>query len=125
LTSKTIVNKKFFLTSLVVVVGLIVAIVVGLSLPGLDTDDSSSTSSKVIASAQQENSIVPLDQIVNGGPPRDGIPSIDDPKFTSVQEADKILEDAELVLGLNIPTSAMYSVKRGHNLQSTIFLFNL
>ncbi|HZB16681.1 MAG TPA: DUF3179 domain-containing protein [Nitrososphaeraceae archaeon] len=48
------------------------------------------------------NSIVPLDQIVSGGPPPDGIPSIDDPKFISVQEANGRLEDSELILGLNI-----------------------
>jgi hypothetical protein len=51
---------------------------------------------------EEESSIVPLDQIVSGGPPPDGIPSIDDPKFISLQEADKHLEDSELVLGLNI-----------------------
>ena len=32
----------------------------------------------------------------------DGIPSIDNPKFISVQDADRILEDSELGLGLNI-----------------------
>jgi hypothetical protein len=51
---------------------------------------------------KEENSIVPLDQIVSGGPPPDGIPSIDNPKFISIQEANKYLEDSELVLGLNI-----------------------
>src|ERR671915_2175275 len=50
----------------------------------------------------KEKHIVPVDQIVSGGPPPDGIPSIDDPKFISVQEADTHLEDSELVLGLNV-----------------------
>jgi Protein of unknown function (DUF3179) len=45
-------------------------------------------------------SIVPLDQIVSGGPPRDGIPSIDNPKFVSAEDAG--LQDSDLVLGLNI-----------------------
>ena len=31
--------------------------------------------------------LVPLEEIVSGGPPKDGIPSIDDPKFVSVDEA--------------------------------------
>lgn len=44
--------------------------------------------------------IVPLDQIVGGGPARDGIPSIDNPKFISANDAR--LEDFELVLGLEI-----------------------
>lgn len=45
---------------------------------------------------------VPLDKIVSGGPPQDGIPSVDNPRFQSVQEADKILQDSEFVLGLNV-----------------------
>jgi hypothetical protein len=53
------------------------------------------------AAAQDRRSIVPLDQIVNGGPPPDGIPSIDNPKFISVQEAEKFLEVSDLVVGLN------------------------
>lgn len=51
---------------------------------------------------QEIKHTVPLDKILSGGPPQDGIPSIDNPKFQSVQEADEILEDSELVLGLNI-----------------------
>ena len=35
---------------------------------------------------------VPLDEIVSGGPPPDGIPPIDDPVFESVDEADDWLE---------------------------------
>ncbi len=46
--------------------------------------------------------IVPLDKIVSGGPAPDGIPSIDNPKFVSVAEADKYLENSELVVGLNV-----------------------
>lgn len=55
-------------------------------------------------SSTRSNNIVPLDQIVSGGPPADGIPSIDNPKFISVQETvdNKYLEDSDLVLGLNI-----------------------
>jgi Protein of unknown function (DUF3179) len=55
-----------------------------------------------VGEEEKKNSIVPLDQIVSGGPPPDGIPSIDDPKFISIQVADKYLEDSDLVLGLNI-----------------------
>jgi hypothetical protein len=51
---------------------------------------------------EEEKHIVPLDQIVSGGPPPDGIPSIDNPKFIPVQEADKFLQDSDLVLGLSI-----------------------
>jgi hypothetical protein len=53
-------------------------------------------------SNQEKKAIVPLDQIVDGGPPRDGIPSIDNPKFVSIQDASKFLQGSELVLSLSI-----------------------
>ena len=51
---------------------------------------------------QQIRHIVPLDQIVSGGPPPDGIPSIDNPKFLSVVDASKFLKDSDLVIGLSL-----------------------
>jgi Protein of unknown function (DUF3179) len=45
---------------------------------------------------------VPLGEFVGGGPPRDGIPSIDDPKFVSVGEADGFLEPREPVATLEL-----------------------
>lgn len=44
--------------------------------------------------------IVDPADIVSGGPPMDGIPSIDDPKFVTVEDADGWIADNELVLGL-------------------------
>lgn len=38
---------------------------------------------------------IPLEEIVSGGPPKDGIPSIDQPKFISIQEADSFLSDED------------------------------
>jgi hypothetical protein len=43
---------------------------------------------------------VDSNKIVSGGPPKDGIPSIDNPKFVSVAEADEWIYDNELVLAL-------------------------
>jgi hypothetical protein len=54
---------------------------------------------------EEQKHIVPLDQIVSGGPPPDGIPSIDNPKFISVDQVTKgnnFLSDSDLVRGLNI-----------------------
>jgi hypothetical protein len=65
-------------------------------------DNNNSNSPRAVVTTEEEKSIVPLDQIVSGGPPPDGIPSIDNPKFISVQEASKFLKDSELILGLNI-----------------------
>ena len=41
---------------------------------------------------------VPFDEIMSGGPPKDGIPAIDQPKFVSVQEADDWLGDREPIV---------------------------
>jgi hypothetical protein len=98
--------SRRLVVTLMVVMGLGIGITIGLLLPYFDTKNPLSTSisrSTAALSAQEEiKSIVPLDQIVSGGPPPDGIPSIDNPKFTSVKEADEILEDSELVVGLNV-----------------------
>ena len=54
---------------------------------------------------------VPIDQIMRGGPPRDGIPSIDAPVFTGVDEADFLRSD-DRVLGLSINGEAKaYPIK--------------
>lgn len=39
--------------------------------------------------------------IESGGPPKDGIPSINNPKFVTVHEADAWINDQELVLAIN------------------------
>ncbi|MBT4150571.1 DUF3179 domain-containing protein [Candidatus Woesearchaeota archaeon] len=39
-------------------------------------------------------------KILGGGPPKDGIPSIDNPVYVSVKEADEWIEDNELVLAI-------------------------
>lgn len=38
---------------------------------------------------------IPLEEILSGGPGKDGIPSIDSPKFISIKEAGAWLDDAE------------------------------
>jgi hypothetical protein len=45
---------------------------------------------------------VPLNQILAGGPPKDGIPSIDDPKFISVEEASEFLLDDGIGISVTI-----------------------
>lgn len=39
-------------------------------------------------------------KLVGGGPPKDGIPSIDDPKFETVSEASKWMRDNDVVFGI-------------------------
>lgn len=98
--------SRRLVVTLIILVGLSIGITIGLLLPYSNTNSLLSTSisspTGALSAQKEEKSIVPLDQIVSGGPPPDGIPSIDSPKFTSVKEADKILEDSELVVGLNV-----------------------
>jgi hypothetical protein len=65
-------------------------------------DDELGDTDLAAVATQAKNSIVPLDQIVSGGPPPDGIPSIDNPVFISIQEAEEFLKGSDLILGLNI-----------------------
>jgi hypothetical protein len=44
--------------------------------------------------------LVNPDKIRSGGPPKDGIPSIDNPKYVSVEDADQWIADNELVLAI-------------------------
>lgn len=44
---------------------------------------------------------IPCQQVVDGGPAKDGIPSIDSPRFSSISEIN-FLDDWELVLGIKI-----------------------
>jgi hypothetical protein len=107
---KNKINKKSIavVVAILSIVGVILSVII--VIPTINTNPTSititaggNTNSAASATAEEkEKSIVPLDQIVGGGPPPDGIPSIDNPKFISVQEASKFLEDSELVLGLNI-----------------------
>ena len=45
--------------------------------------------------------LIPLDKIKGGGPPMDGIPSIDNPVFTDIQGS-QFMSDSDTVIGLEI-----------------------
>jgi hypothetical protein len=46
-----------------------------------------------------DGALIPADQIVSGGPPRDGIPSLEEPEFVAAKKAG-FLDDRDRVLGL-------------------------
>ena len=46
-----------------------------------------------------DGALIPIDKILHGGPPRDGIPAIDKPRFVSAKEAD-FLRDDDRILGI-------------------------
>lgn len=43
---------------------------------------------------------IPLSEILSGGPPKDGIPSIDNPEFWTISQADQFLKGDDIGLGL-------------------------
>jgi hypothetical protein len=44
---------------------------------------------------------VPIEEILNGGPPKDGIPALNTPKFVSASDADKFLKKHDRVLAVD------------------------
>lgn len=46
------------------------------------------------------NASIPVGEIKQGGPPRDGIPSIDDPSFNTATQADSWLNDQDRILAI-------------------------
>jgi hypothetical protein len=102
-------KKRMILVAALFAIGIFFLIVLITSLKvdsvsttnSINNTDSINSVSKP-AGQEEERSIVPSKQIVSGGPPADGIPSIDKPEFVRVQKAEEFLEDSDLVVGLNI-----------------------
>lgn len=88
----------------VIVISAIAAAVVVTNFGYLPITNSSDTEQLGTKSSGkgEPKPIVPLDKIVSGGPPPDGIPSIDNPKFVSKENADKFLQDGDKVVGVKI-----------------------
>ncbi|MBI3589032.1 MAG: DUF3179 domain-containing protein [Candidatus Liptonbacteria bacterium] len=72
-----------------------------------DNGDQSFSTKEITVTDGVKHSI-PLDQILSGGPPRDGIPPIDHPKYISVQDAEKQLTDKEPGLAVEIETVSRF-----------------
>lgn len=51
-------------------------------------------------SPQSSDWLIPINEVRDGGPGKDGIPSIDDPKFTNANNVD-FLNDSDLVIGIS------------------------
>ena len=94
----------------IVVVGAILAVMavsfekdsppqVVISNPSISVDETSSQ--LVIMETDGVKHSIPLDKIKSGGPPKDGIPSIDSPVFAKVQDSN-FMSDSDTVIGLDI-----------------------
>ncbi len=51
---------------------------------------------------EMTNLRIPEDEIKKGGPPKDGIPAIDHPKFVSIEQAQDFLNPDDYILGVEI-----------------------
>ena len=85
---------------------IIIAVVIFFVNSPIETFDSAQN----LSSEVSENGImvtnglkhsVPLDKIKGGGPPRDGIPSIDSPIFAKATD-EQFVSDSDIVIGLEI-----------------------
>lgn len=83
------------------IIASIVAAAITLSVAAITT--LSAPTSSVVADKESVTSapLVPLEKIVSGGPPKDGIPSVDEPKFVTIEKA-TFIEDGDLVIGLRV-----------------------
>ena len=80
-----------------------IPVVVGLLCPGPVFGQSDDTEVRRLTGAEYwrtdfSRRSVPLSEIVSGGPPRDGIPPIDHPRFESAGQADRWLDDRHPVI---------------------------
>ena len=106
-------NLKYVLAS----IGVAIAIIAVLTITSFSSSETVSISkeSENVSSPEDlevsvpegimvtngQKHIVPLDKIKGGGPPKDGIPSIDNPKFVPVSES-QFVPDTTFVIGLDI-----------------------
>jgi len=90
-----------------VVIGLIVSLALLPAVPRLRGEESGKfRAGDASWKTDFSRHSVPLEEIISGGPPRDGIPSIDHPRFVSTQEAGAWLAPVEPVIGLKVGAEA-------------------
>ena len=100
-------NPKFLVP--LIVTGTVIAILAvsisSVSEPAVVSTPVSSTdlsySEPLIMETNGIKHSIPLDKIKEGGPPKDGIPSIDNPQFADVGDA-HFMSDSDTVIGLEI-----------------------
>ncbi|MDA1346466.1 MAG: DUF3179 domain-containing (seleno)protein [Crenarchaeota archaeon] len=97
------------LAPVIVIITILVVLAVSLQLEStakitrdnlIETVDFGS-SELAIMETKGVKHIIPLDKIKGGGPPKDGIPSIDNPIFATVQDS-HFMSDSDTVIGLEM-----------------------
>jgi len=92
---------KLIILSVVIVIGVISLLAVFPEEIKSNSNTSIISSTSDIMITNGEKHIIPLDKIRGGGPPKDGIPSIDNPKFVTVDDS-QFVTDSDIVIGLHI-----------------------
>ena len=72
----------------------------------LSKDETPPAGAESEFSTDFSNHTIPYSEVLSGGPPKDGIPAIDNPNYVSTDEADGWLEDAEAVVVVELEGSA-------------------
>jgi hypothetical protein len=92
----------------------VLIVIVGVALAGLSifydgesvpqitfTGESNVPSELTMMETDGVKHLIPLDRIKGGGPPKDGIPSIDNPVFAEIRDS-RFMSDSDTVIGLEI-----------------------
>lgn len=88
------------------VVAIFAALTLGLSWPGTALALDLDAARREFPKTDFDTRAVPLDEITSGGPPRDGIRSLDDPPFHPAADLVPFLSPTEPVIGLKIGDEA-------------------
>ena len=81
---------------IIIVLIIVIAVVIFIAT----SFNNNTTETMPISGTKERTPLVDPSKILSGGVPKDGIPSIDKPKFVSLAEADQWIADNELVLAL-------------------------
>lgn len=76
----------------------------GALLPACNGALDSNTSPQTGSPTTDQEWLIPINDVFNGGPGKDGIPSIDNPNFSTVREMDAtgLMQDSDLVVGIKV-----------------------
>jgi hypothetical protein len=95
-----VLDNRYFFVIVTAAALISIAIILLLSQQPHNKEQSSTLQNNVTVTGRVKHTI-PLDEIKDGGPPPDGIPSIDNPKFVKVSQA-QFVSDDDLVIGLKL-----------------------
>lgn len=94
-------NLKLVILGIVAIAGIVSFLVTFSEDVKSDSEIIVTTATSDVMITEGKKHIIPLDEIRGGGPPKDGIPSIDDPKFVTINDS-QFVSDDDMVIGLSI-----------------------